>query len=779
MKDSKFFSINNKKIKNDISNLKQIPTRFKTNLISLKSLPTSQAVPGSKSFRQQARCFTTKNSKEKPKNSKIIESVSFELNSRGKEHQKLKNKNLIMNSKNFLNYTNSKVNSNYLNYTNPSTNNNNFNIGGNNNNNKSNLFYIQKIDEEPQQLRINTVINTRGQTFSVSANNSISNKNKKKLNNHKFISCLTGWSIGYKGAIKGYNTTNNTANNSVTGSMEKLDKKKHNKKYKKNSNKKYRKNFINSKEVIQKINNNIEFNLLQKQNNKKFKNKFAHTTNNSRQNSGEKYLEITKPKLLALKHNKLILNNIRELNSNNNCNNNYIKNKQESTQTTIDNKQNKNFTQKNNNNINSKNDKGISKTNNNCQTKNHIIRKNNQETMKISHTNANVNSNINGKGGKIKVMNVKLNDANINMNINNNYLKTNLYSNINTKSNSAFSTRQNLKVEISQIKVNKSNKMINNNNTNGNNNNEVNNNNINKGMIFKPKYKNKNLKNIDVFNVNEESLEIIKNENQNNLPTAYFFNKIDEELNKKILTAGNSPGRVKINKLISEDVCFQKQKIGEKIITFQNIKPIMGKDSNNDFGKKKNNNISLKSAHISRKNSANKEFKDYKNIKSENKIISNKNKKNNFKYDNYYYNYSHPNNSLKSNSSEKDLYNNSFIESNFNSNFNSNNASKNTNTKNSTKVFNSIINVCNNWKYKKNKQLTKNINILDNINGINKGIQIKYNSSNTSKYKLSNKSTNINITNFTISKTKCNHHYDKKKVDITDNNSNNCQTNEN
>jgi hypothetical protein len=179
MKESKLFSINNKKIKGDTSNLKQIPTRFKTNLISLKSLPTSQAVPGSKSFRQQARCFTTKNSKEKPKNSKIIESVSFELNSRGKEHQKLKNKNLIMNSKNFLNYTNSKVNSNYLNYTNPSTNNNNFNIGGNNNNNKSNLFYIQKIDEEPQQLRINTVINTRGQTFSVSANNSISNKNKK------------------------------------------------------------------------------------------------------------------------------------------------------------------------------------------------------------------------------------------------------------------------------------------------------------------------------------------------------------------------------------------------------------------------------------------------------------------------------------------------------------------------------------------------------------------------------------------------------------------------
>ncbi len=231
MKESKLFSIKDKKMKGDASNLKQIPTRFKTNLISLKSLPTSQVVTGSKSFRQQARCFTTKNSKEKAKNSNIIESVSFELNSRGKERQKIKNKHLIMNAKNYLNY-NSKVNSNYLNYTNPTTN-NNINMGMNNNNNKPNLFYIQKIDEEPQQLRINTVINTIGQTFSVSANSSISNKNKKNINNPKFISCLTGWSSGYKGAIKGYNTTNNTANNSVTGSMEKFEKKSQNKKLKK------------------------------------------------------------------------------------------------------------------------------------------------------------------------------------------------------------------------------------------------------------------------------------------------------------------------------------------------------------------------------------------------------------------------------------------------------------------------------------------------------------------------------------------------------------------
>ena len=303
MKESKLFSIKNKKLKNDSSNLKPIPTRFKNNLISLKSLPNSQVIAGSKSFRQQARCFTQKNSKEKDKHSNNIENVSFELNSLGKERQKIKNKNLIMNTKNFLNY-NSKMNSNYLNYMNPSTNNSNNNLL-NINGNKQNLFYIQKIEEEPQQLRINTVINSFGQGFSASANNSISNKNKKNLNNPNFklISCINGLTGGFKGAIKGYNTANNTANNSVAGSTEKNDKKEFQRKKSKKISGKIGKDFLKSKEAIKKINNNIEFNLRQKQN----KNKFAHTTNNSRQNSGEKYLDITKSKLMALKHNKLIL----------------------------------------------------------------------------------------------------------------------------------------------------------------------------------------------------------------------------------------------------------------------------------------------------------------------------------------------------------------------------------------------------------------------------------------------------------------------------------------
>jgi hypothetical protein len=107
--------------------------------------------------------------------------------------------------------------------------------------------------------------------------------------------------------------------------------------------------------------------------------------------------------------------------------------------------------------------------------------------------------------------------------------------------------------------------------------------------------------------------------------------------------------------------------------------------------------------------------------------------------------------------------------------------------KNSKNVFNSIINPGNNWKYKKNKQLmqkNKNANILDNINKITKGIQIKSNSSNTSKYKLNNKSINNNINNSPISKIKYNHLYkdDKKKVEIADNNNmnnNNSQQNDN
>ena len=315
MQESKLFSINNKKLKTEVSNLKQIPNKLKTNLISLRSLPFSQGIAGSKSFRQQSSCITQKNSKEKDKDKKknIIESVSFELNSRGKDYQKIKNKNLIMNNtKQFLNY-NSKMNSNYLNYANPICNNNNNLNNVINTGNKPNLFYIQKFEDEQQQLRINTVINTIGPTFSSSANSSISNKNKNKKNlnnpNLKLMSCLTGWTSGFKG----YNTANNTANNSATGSLEKNDKKEYKpKKYKKNFNKKYGKDFLKSKDVIKKINNNIEFNLIHKKN-KKSKNQLAHTTNNSRQNSGEKFLDINKSKLLASKHNKLILNNIREI----------------------------------------------------------------------------------------------------------------------------------------------------------------------------------------------------------------------------------------------------------------------------------------------------------------------------------------------------------------------------------------------------------------------------------------------------------------------------------
>ena len=100
-------------------------------------------------------------------------------------------------------------------------------------------------------------------------------------------------------------------------------------------------------------------------------------------------------------------------------------------------------------------------------------------------------------------------------------------------------------------------------------NNNLDNNNLNKAVISKSKYKNKNLKNIDIFIVNEESLEIIKSLNQKLFPTTCFFNKIDINANKKIMTAGNSPGHTKIKDLISSDITFTKQKIGEKIISLQ------------------------------------------------------------------------------------------------------------------------------------------------------------------------------------------------------------------
>lgn len=82
----------------------------------------------------------------------------------------------MINAKNFLNF-NAKVSSTFISEKNGIKNNNLKN--NNKNGNKQNLFYIQKIEEEPQQLRINTVINTISPSFSVSANSSVSNKNKK------------------------------------------------------------------------------------------------------------------------------------------------------------------------------------------------------------------------------------------------------------------------------------------------------------------------------------------------------------------------------------------------------------------------------------------------------------------------------------------------------------------------------------------------------------------------------------------------------------------------
>ena len=695
MKEPKLSFSNNKKIKSINCNLKQIPTKFKTNLISIKSLP--EAIGGSKSFRQHSHYFTTKNSKEKDKKLNVVENVSFEQKFQGKTNQNSKNKNVIINVKNQVSYNNSKGNSNFVNYKQNHSNNN----INNNEAIKTNLFNAQKSDEDTQHLRINTLMNAINPYFSQSANNSIYNKNKKNSinnTNNKLMSCLTGVIDRYKGILKGYNTTNNTANNSI---LESIEKNNNNKQDTKNSKTNNKKNMIKS--INQKYVNKPE-------NVKKNKNKISQTSNNSRRNSKDKYPEKNKSKIISFKHNKLILNNIHELNLDNNIHKS--KNKIISTQVTSN----------KNNNINKPKIK-----NNNCQTKNHILRKYNQDTMKLFKTNIKT---------KIKVSGVKLNNYNTNSN---EYLKVNNLLNINNvKSNSAFSTRQNIKNENTLIKVNKSNRKINDLYSN--------NSNLSKGNLNNPNSKNTNSKKLGIFNPNEKSMEIFKNKNQKIFPTSYFFNKIDSDINKKIMTAGNSPGHSKIKELLKKEINPKKNKNNHKNL-YQNVNQILSKDIINKTNKNKIPN--LKSACITRKNSKNKELKEFLNIKSDNKII-----KNSELYD------SNPNNSLRSTNSI-DKENN--IDSNLNSNYNS---KCNTNSKKNKKVLNSIINIGKNYK---NNQIKNNNSVLENINELKNGvIHYKNFSSNNSKLKLNNK--NININSSPNSKTKFNHVYDKNKINISDTN---------
>ena len=721
MKDSLLFYVNNKKIKikSINSNLKQIPTTFKANFISIKSLPLSKRIPGSKSFRQQKHYLTMKNSKEKNKKVNILENTSLENNSQFENSKKIKNKNIITNSKTSLNYNTSLANSNILNYKEPATNINN------NITNKPNMVNTQKEEENTQYYRISTVIQPINSYFSQSANNSIYNNNKNKQNSKnnqsfKMISCLNGWIRGTKGILKVYNTANNTANNSICESSEKkIIIESDNKKNKKSNKKNIRKS-IKTKDIIKKINNDIENNLLNQ-----FKNKISQTAKNSRKNSGDKYIEINKSKFV-FNHDKLKTNNIREFNINNNKNNHGTKNKPLSTQVTIDTKK---INIKKNKNIESK--PILTKSNNNCQTKNHILRKNNQDNMKLYNTNIKE---------KIKVSSTKLNTEKSCLKENSLNINNILNLNNNTNSNSAFTTfftGQNLKLEKSQIKVNKSNKIINNSNTD---------NNVIKGILYHPKYKNKNLKNIGMYNVNEKSVDIIKNKGV--FPTSYFFNK----LNKKILTARNSPGHSKFKELIGKDINKEIKKSKNKI-SYKNAKQILSKEVIKKSNKSKVPN--LKSAYITRKNSKNKDFKVYKNIMSEYKLNKN--------YD-LYYNDSNPNNYLRSINSLNKENNKNMLTGDFKINCNSKN---NTNCKNSQKLFKSIINIGNNFEYMENQQFQNN-KIFSNFNDFEKKLNIKNKSTNNSKLKLKNKSNNIN--NSPNPKTKNNHLCVKKVIDIFDNN---------
>ena len=83
MNDSKLLFSNNRKIKSINSNLKQIPTKFKHNLVSIQSLPES--ILGAKSFRKQTHFYTNKNSIENKDKTDIEDKSS-------KNHHKLKRK---------------------------------------------------------------------------------------------------------------------------------------------------------------------------------------------------------------------------------------------------------------------------------------------------------------------------------------------------------------------------------------------------------------------------------------------------------------------------------------------------------------------------------------------------------------------------------------------------------------------------------------------------------------------------------------------------------------
>ena len=670
MKESQLPFSNKSKINSINSNLRQIPIKFKHNLIALKSLP--EFILGSKSFRQQSHYFTTKNSRKKIKEVNINGNQSFEQKSQNKTNANSKNKN--------------KINNNYS--------------------NTNDLFNTQKLEKVPEYLKNNNMINDLNPYFFQSTNNSIYNKNKKNLNEnqkYKLMSCLTGFVQGYKGIFRGYNTANNTANNSICESIEKNNIIKEESKIGKSQ---VKKNMIKSIKPI--YLKSIE---TQK------KNKISQTANNSRENSGNKHKDIIRPKLISFKQNKLILKNIGGSDNNNIK----IKSKNKINEAQAVNNNNKNII------VNLPKQK-----NNNCQTKNHILRKYNKDTMKSFNTNLK---------GKIKVSSAKLNNYNTNSN-DSNFKINNLLNLNNFKPNSAFSTRQNLKNENPLIKVNKSNKLINGTNSNINN--------LSNRISYYPRYNHKNFKKFGILNVNEKSIEIFKKKGQKIISNSSYFNKLKPEINKKIMTAGNSPAHSKTKKVISKCINSKYKEINIKN-SYQNVNQVLTKDKI-----QKNNGYkipNLKSACITRKNSKNKELKENFNLNSDYKNIKNE----------IYCNDSFPKNSLRSvHSNDKDY----IIENNL-SKYNS---KYYTNSKNSLKVFNSIINIGYNYKNKKNnKQNVNNNSAVENINEINNMLIHLKNDSGSNKI-LKQNAKNNNFNNSPNYFTKYNNLYEKNKINISDNN---------
>ena len=132
---------------------------------------------------------------------------------------------------------------------------------------------------------------------------------------------------------------------------------------------------------------------------------------------------------------------------------------------------------------------------------------------------------------------------------------------------------------------------------------------ISKCVLGNLKSKKNYIKNNGKLILNEESIDKIKN--QSMFPFFHFVKNIQ----KKNMTAENSPGHSRIKDILSKDINTNHKNNNDKI-SFQNVKQTLLKNVINKNYKNKATNLKL--AYATRKNSKNKG--GYKNIMSEYKL---------------------------------------------------------------------------------------------------------------------------------------------------------------